>query len=82
MAGKVKGGVAFDPNYKQLKSAMKPGKQTDLKSGKGEKLEDTYKTQYKNFFTSHDLFNINVVPRPLVRELIAVTTREIKARGR
>lgn len=82
MAGKAKGRVALDQNLKPLKSAMKPGKQTDSKSSKDEKPVESYKTQYRKFASSLDVFTVDTVPRPVVRELIAVATREIKARGK
>ncbi|KAG5370070.1 Morphogenesis-related protein [Yarrowia sp. C11] len=36
---------------------------------------------YKNFFSSEEMFNQAVVPRPLVHDLVHVITGEIKARG-
>lgn len=36
---------------------------------------------FKNFFSSEEMFNQAVVPRPLVHDLVHVITGEIKARG-
>lgn len=77
----AKGAVAHD--QKPLKSAFKPGKEADEKPNSvTDKPEDYQRKLYKAFLATTDIFTINTLPRNVVRELIAVATREIKARGK
>lgn len=75
-------GVTYDSNQRPLKSAFKPGKQAEPYVKPDFKLDSTIQAIYKKLTAStHDVFTTDVIPRALVRELIAVATREIKARG-
>lgn len=66
-----------------LKSSLKDSKSKTAPPPVG-KLEDIQKYLYKNFTFSHsqDVYSCNVLPRQVVRELIDLTTKEIKSRGK
>lgn len=83
---------ASPPKMRPVKSLIPPSpKSKDLpelptptapKQPKGVLNQPKNSPNYTNFFSSEEMFNQAVVPRPLVHHLVHVITGEIKARGK
>lgn len=73
----VKSLIPPSPKSKELPELPPP----PPSQGKKEPKLKLNSSKYTNFFSSEEMFNQSIVPRPLVSEVIATVTAEIKARG-
>lgn len=75
----VKSLIPPSPKSKDLPELPKPT--APKLTPKGALNQPKNSPDYTNFFSSEEMFNQAVVPRPLVHHLVHVITGEIKARG-